>query len=105
MEEPLDAVLLLGHPVLRPQRGELRRPRAQARAFWADTMGWRVLQVWPYGNLTLASVLPPAQDDFHLEIPGGPGAAAQPQFGDVDASLAELRKRGVEIVNPAVRDR
>ncbi|MGW5742714.1 VOC family protein [Amycolatopsis sp. NPDC003861] len=54
-----------------------------------------------------------------LEILGGPGAAAQPQFGDVDASLAvngynhvclsvanvdetlaELRKRGVEIVNP-----
>ncbi|MGW3998201.1 VOC family protein [Amycolatopsis sp. NPDC004772] len=82
-----------------------------ARAFWVDTMGWRVLQVWPYGDLTLAYVLPPAQDWKY--------SAAQPQFGDVDASLAvngynhvclsvanvdetlaELRKRGVEIVNP-----
>ncbi|MGS2645745.1 VOC family protein [Streptosporangium sp. G12] len=62
---------------------------------------------------------PPAQDDFRLEILGGPGAAAQPRFGDVDASLslngynhvclsvdsvddtlAELRRRGVDIVNP-----
>jgi glyoxylase I family protein len=90
-----------------------------ARAFWVDTMGWRVLQVWPYGDLTLAYVLPPTQDDFRLEILGGPGAAAQPQFGDVDASLAvngynhvclsvddvdaalgALRERDVEIVNP-----
>jgi catechol 2,3-dioxygenase-like lactoylglutathione lyase family enzyme len=81
-------------------------------------MGWRVLQVWPYGDLTLAYVLPPAQDDFRLEILGGPGATAPPRFGDVDASLgvngynhvclsvdnvdetlAELRDRGVEIVN------
>jgi glyoxylase I family protein len=91
----------------------------KARAFWVDTMGWRVLQTWPYGDLTLAYVMPPAQDDFHLEILAGPGAAAQPEFGDVDASLAvngynhvclsvdsvddtlaELRRRGVDIVNP-----
>ncbi|MGV9933641.1 VOC family protein [Streptomyces olivaceoviridis] len=90
-----------------------------ARSFWVDTMGWRVLQVWPYGDLTLAYVLPPAQDDFRLEILGGPGAAAQPRFSDVDASLGvngynhvclsvddvdatleELRARGVDIVNP-----
>ena len=51
-------------------------------------MGWRVLQTWPYGDLTLAYVLPPAQDDFHLEILAGPGAAAQPPFDDVDASLS-----------------
>ena len=38
----------------------------KARAFWVDTMGWRVLQVWPFGNLTLTYVMPPTQDDFHL---------------------------------------
>nr|WP_269329941.1 VOC family protein [Kineosporia babensis] len=91
----------------------------KARSFWVDTMGWRVLQVWPYGDLTLAYVMPPAQDDFHLEILAGPGAAEQPSFPDVDASLsvagynhvclsvenvdetlAELRRRNVDIVNP-----
>lgn len=90
-----------------------------ARAFWVDTMDWRVLQTWPYGDLVLAYVLPPNQDDFHLEILAGPGALAQTVYGDVDASLAvngfnhvclsvdsvddtlaELRRRGVDIVNP-----
>ncbi|GAA1032360.1 hypothetical protein GCM10009557_30640 [Virgisporangium ochraceum] len=90
-----------------------------ARSFWVDTLEWRILQTWSYGELTLAYVMPPDQDDFHLEILAGPGAAAQTVFGDVDASLAangynhlclsvdsvdetlaELRRRGVDIVNP-----
>jgi glyoxylase I family protein len=90
-----------------------------ARAFWVDTLEWRILQTWPYGELTLAYVSPPMQDDFHLEILAGPGAAPQAIYADVDASLgangfnhvclsvddvdatlAELRARGVEIVNP-----
>src|SRR6185312_1263425 len=69
-----------------------------ARAFWVDTMGWRVLQTWPYGDLTLAYVLPPNQDEFHLEILAGPGAAAQTVFSVVE-TLAELRKRDVDIVS------
>ncbi|MCP2266062.1 VOC family protein [Promicromonospora thailandica] len=90
-----------------------------ARSFWVDTMDWRVLQTWPYGQLTLAYVMPPDQDDFHLEILAGPGAAAQTIYDDVDASLvvngfnhvclsvdsvdetlAALRERGVDVVNP-----
>ena len=90
-----------------------------ARSFWVDTLDWRVLQTWAYGELTLAYVSPPNQDDFHLEILAGPGAARQPMYSDVDESLAsngfnhvclsvdsvddtlaELRKRGVAIVNP-----
>ena len=90
-----------------------------ARAFWVDKLDWRVLQTWPYGELTLAYVSPPEQDDFHLEILAGPGAAEQPMYSDVDASLVangfnhvclsvesvdatleELRARGVDIVNP-----
>ncbi|MEV0074087.1 MULTISPECIES: VOC family protein [unclassified Amycolatopsis] len=90
----------------------------EARAFWVDTLGWRLAQTWPYGDLTLGFLLPPTQDDFHLEILGGPGAVAQPRFANIDDSmsvngynhvclsvdsvdtvLAELRSRGVEIVN------
>ena len=47
-----------------------------ARAFWVDLLDWRILQTWPYGDLTLAYLLPPNQDDFHLEILAGPGAAS-----------------------------
>jgi lactoylglutathione lyase/glyoxylase I family protein len=89
-----------------------------ARAFWVDKLDWRVLQTWPYGELTLAYVSPPNQDDFHLEILAGPGAETQPVYSDVDASLVAngfnhvclsvdnvdatlevLRERGVDIVN------
>jgi lactoylglutathione lyase/glyoxylase I family protein len=90
----------------------------EARSFWVDTLDWRVLQTWPYGDLTLAYVSPPGQDDFHLEILAGPGATSREKYADVDASLAdagynhvclsvdsvddtlaELRRRGVDIVN------
>ncbi len=90
-----------------------------ARSFWVDTLDWRVLQTWPYGDLTLAYVLPPDQDDFRLEILAGPGAIAGPIYDDVDASLVAgglnhvclsvddvdatlraLRERGVDVVNP-----
>lgn len=89
-----------------------------ARAFWVETMEWRVLQTWPYGELTLAYLSPPDQDEFHLEILAGPGGQAQPVFPEVDASLAvngynhvclsvasvddtlaELVRRGVDVVN------
>lgn len=90
-----------------------------ARSFWVDKLDWRVLQTWPYGELTLAYVSPPNQDDFHLEILAGPGATPQTVYGDVDASLVAngfnhvclsvdsvdetlelFRSRGVDIVNP-----
>lgn len=90
-----------------------------ARRFWVETMDWRILQTWPYGDLTLAYVMPPNQDDFHLEILAGPGTASQTVYGNVDESLAasgfnhvclsvdsvdetlsELQRRGVDIVNP-----
>src|ERR1044072_9131152 len=89
-----------------------------ACSFWVDEMDWRVLQTWPYGDLTLAYVMPPDQDDFHLEILAGPGATPQPEYGDGDESLgvtslnhvcievdsvadtlAERRARGVDVVN------
>lgn len=89
-----------------------------ARSFWVDTMEWRLLHSWSYGSLTLAYVMPPNQDDFFLQIVAGPGASPQIFYPEVDASLAvsgfnhvsfsvdnvddttaELRRRGVEILN------
>ena len=104
---------------MRGHHTAIRYPEFEAaRSFWVDTMDWRVLQTWPYGDLTLAYVMPPNQNDFHLEIFAGPGACAQTVYGDVDASLAEpgfnhvclsvdsvddtlaaLRERGVDVVN------
>ena len=64
-----------------------------ARSFWVDTMDWRVLQTWPYGELTLAYVMPPDQDDFHLEILAGPGAARPSGVAGTSADAAD-RCRG-----------
>lgn len=120
---PLPAVpdLAPGSPFasLRGHHVGIRYPDFEAaKAFWVDKLNWRVLQTWPYGSLTLAYLLPPNQNDFHLEILAGPGADRQTLFPDVDASLAangynhvcfsvdsvddtldELRRRGVDVVN------
>ena len=122
MPMPADPAINTSSPFssMRGHHTGIRYPDFEAaRAFWVDTLDWRVLQTWPYGELTLAYVSPPAQDDFHLEILAGPGAAPQTVYGDVDASLAAngfnhvclsvdnvdatleaLRARGVDIVNP-----
>src|SRR5262245_19978563 len=103
---------------MRGHHAAIRYPDFEtAHSFWVDTMDWRVLQTWPYGDLTLAYVMPPDQDDFLLEILAGPGAGPQAVYTDVDASLAApgfnhvclsvdsvddtlaaLRERGVDIV-------
>ena len=86
-------------------------------AWFVDQLGWRIVQKWMYGELQLAYIGPPGDDRFHVEILAGPGAAPQPIFDSVDASLlhnglnhvciqvasvdvslAELRRRGVTIV-------
>lgn len=105
---------------MRGHHAAIRYPDFEAaRQFWVDTMEWRVLQTWPYGDLTLAYLMPPGQDDFHLEILAGPGACRQTIYPDVDASLivpgfnhvglsvdsvddtlAALRERAVDVVNP-----
>lgn len=122
MPLPADPARNTGSPFasMRGHHTGIRYPDFEAaRSFWVDKLEWRVLQTWPYGDLTLAYVSPPNQDDFHLEILAGPGANPQPLYGDVDASLiangfnhvclsvdsvddtlAELEKRGVDIVNP-----
>ncbi len=104
---------------MRPHHTGIRYPDFEdARSFWVDKLDWRVLQTWPYGDLTLAYVLPPDDDGYHLEILAGPGGEAQREFADVgeslgvhglnhvclavesvDDTLAALRERGVEIVD------
>jgi glyoxylase I family protein len=88
-----------------------------SKRWFVDQLGWRVVQEWMYGELQLAYLAPSGDDDFHVEILGGPGAAPQPTYESVDASLtqnglnhvciqvasvddslAELRRRGVTIV-------
>src|SRR5215471_19051868 len=87
---------------MRGHHAAIRYPDFEAaRSFWVDTMDWRVLQTWPYGDLTLAYVMPPCQDDFHLEILAAPGLNHVCLSVDsVDDTLAALRERAVEVVNP-----
>ena len=90
MPLPANPAMITDSPFssMRGHHAAIRYPDFDAaRSFWVDTMDWRVLQVWPYGDLTLAYVSPPEQDDFHLEILAGPGAAPQAVYSDVDASL------------------
>jgi lactoylglutathione lyase/glyoxylase I family protein len=88
-----------------------------SKAWFVNQLGWRVMQEWRYGSLQLAYLAPLGGDDFHVEILGGPGAATQPTWDSVDASLTqnglnhvciqvtsvddslgELRRRGVTII-------
>ncbi len=88
-----------------------------AKEWYTAKLDFRVLQEWPYGELKLAYLMPANDDDFHLELLAGPIPHARPvtddlavslEYGgyqhicvhvdDVDAALAELRRRGVDIV-------
>ena len=79
-----------------------------------------MLREWPYGDLTLAYLMPANDDDFHFELLAGPVPHPQPVLDDlavsldyggyqhvcvnvanVDAALAELRRRGVDVVEEA----
>jgi glyoxylase I family protein len=117
---PIDTAVCADHPFASwvGHHAAIRVPDYDvSRAWFGDQLGWRVVQEWMYGELQLAYIAPPGDDSFHVEILGGPGAAPQPTFDSVDASLlhnglnhvciqvasvddslAELRRRGVRIV-------
>ena len=92
---------------------------AAAKAFYVDTLDFRVIAEWPYADELLAYVAPPADDHFYVEILGDGDhkpTEARPytDLGDslkyrgyhhfclavasVDATMEELRRRGVTIV-------
>lgn len=89
------------------------------KRFFVEKLDFRVVHEWPYADQQLAYVAPPNDDHFYVEILGGgtpgpiPRAAYQDlgdslrlagfhhacfQVDDVDATVAELRRRGVTIV-------
>lgn len=89
------------------------------KRFFVEKLDFRVVHEWPYADQQLAYVAPPNDDHFYIEILGGGTPAPAPkasyrdlgdslryagihhaclQVDDVDATVAELRRRGVTIV-------
>jgi lactoylglutathione lyase/glyoxylase I family protein len=120
MSNPTDLRVSADHPFASwvGHHAAIRVPDYDVSKRWfVDRLGWRVVQEWMYGELQVAYLAPPGDDQFHVEILGGPGAASQPMYESVDASLtqnglnhvciqvtsvdnslAELRRRGVTLV-------
>jgi catechol 2,3-dioxygenase-like lactoylglutathione lyase family enzyme len=92
-----------------------------AKRWYTETLDFRVVHEWPMGDQRLAFLAPPNDDHFWLEIIGGgtPTPGPRPAYSDlidslrhggyhhfclavndVDATVAELQKRGVTIVAP-----
>jgi catechol 2,3-dioxygenase-like lactoylglutathione lyase family enzyme len=89
------------------------------KRFFVEKLDFRVIHEWPYEDQHLAYVAPPNDDGLVFEILGGGAPApiakasyrdlgdslryagyhhACLQVEDVDATVAELRRRGVTIV-------
>lgn len=98
----------------------VRVPDFEAEKRWfVEKLDFRVVHEWPYADQQLAYVAPPNDDALYFEILGGgtPGPIAKATYADlgdslrhagyhhaclqvedVDATVAELRRRGVTIV-------
>lgn len=105
---------------LRGHHAALRVPDYEAEKRWfVEKLDFRVIHEWPYADQHLAYVAPPNDDHFYVEILGDGAPPPQPRPGytdlgdslrqagyhhvclqvdDVDAIVAELRRRGVTIV-------
>ena len=94
---------------------------AEALRFYTDKLDFRVVQEWRSGPMTLAYLAPANDDGFVIEILGGGSPTSSPAQGDlaasmqhagyhhlcfvvddVDATVVELRRRGVAIVREPV---
>jgi lactoylglutathione lyase/glyoxylase I family protein len=58
-----------------------------AKAWYLEKLDFRVLQEWPYGDLKLAYLSPATDDDFHLELLGGPVPYPKEVLDDLGESL------------------
>lgn len=96
----------------------LRVPDLETSKRWfVEKLDFRVVHEWPYGDLQLAFVAPPADDTFFVEILGGAAPTPRPDYSgfadsfahaglhhfclsveDVDATITELDRRGVTVV-------
>lgn len=89
------------------------------KKFFTEKLEFRVIHEWPYEDQRLAYLAPPNDDGFFIEVLGGgtPAPIAKAEYtdlsdslrqagfhhacfqvDDVDATVAELRRRGVKIV-------
>ena len=90
-----------------------------AKRWFVEKLDFRVIHEWPYADQHLAYVAPPADDTFFVEIlgDGDPKPIPKPVYSDqgdslrlagyhhfclnvrdIDATVAELRRREVTIV-------
>ncbi len=96
----------------------MRVPDFEASKKWfTEKLDFRVIHEWPFGDLQLAYLAPAADDNFWIELLAGGTPANQPDYtdlneslhqagyhhfcinvGNVDETLAELRKRNVTII-------
>lgn len=89
----------------------------QGIAWYVEKLDFQVTHRWTFGDLQLAYVAPPADTSFKIELIGGADAADKPAYeglgesfhvagwhhvclavDSVDATVDELRRRGVTIV-------
>jgi glyoxylase I family protein len=89
---------------------------AEAKRWYTEKLDFRVVAEWSWAGLQLAYLSPAADDDFHVELIGGGGldpatyytnvidSLERPGYhhicfrvDDVDATIAELDRRGVTI--------
>jgi glyoxylase I family protein len=90
----------------------------KAKRRYVETLDFRVVAEWPFGDIQLAFLAPPGDDGFYIELFGGgatPPVEARPwtdlgdslkyrgfhhvcfSVTDVEATIAQLRVRGVSI--------
>ncbi len=88
-----------------------------SKRWFVEKLDFRVVCEWPMDDHRCAWVCPVGDDSFHVEIVGGNSPEPNPEFGTVeetleysgyhhvsilvenlDAALAELRRRGVRLV-------
>ncbi|UWE13794.1 VOC family protein [Actinacidiphila bryophytorum] len=95
-----------------------------AKDWYIEKLDFRVLHSWEGMNMFWAYLSPAADDDFHIEIMGGPGVEREAPVLDsvheslagtgilhfclevenVEAALAELTNRGVAVVLPVIEN-
>lgn len=89
------------------------------KRWYVETLDFRVVAEWDYGDQKLAFIAPPADDRFHIEILGGGEPAPRDvrpyadlgeslvyagyhhfclEVASIDVTLEKLRERGVTIV-------
>lgn len=99
----------------------VRVPDYEASKKWyMEKLDFRLIHEWPFGDLQLAYLAPANDDNFWIELLAGGNPAPAANYTDlneslhpsgyhhfcidvpsVDDSLAELRRRGVNIIGEA----